>query len=40
MNNTFKNSVLSISAIILLSGCTRTKDLIGNLDPYQFISEK
>ena len=40
MNNTFKNSVLSISAIILLSGCTRTEDLIGNLDPYQFISEK
>lgn len=40
MSKNLKVSFLTLSSIILLSGCSRTEDLIGNIDPYQFISDK
>lgn len=40
MTKKIKISFLSLSALILLSGCSRNEDLLGNLDPYQFISDK
>lgn len=40
MTNKLKISFLALSSIVLFSGCTRNEDLLGNLDPYQFISDK